>query len=123
MAQQNKKSPKLPNSGEKKEYICISNKTFLGWVLHLILDKLYKLGVRGKLFSFLISYFHDRRQCVKVGNSYSDFVTTRNGGPQGSTIVLFVFLLYINDICDVIHEREFALFMDDVALMIFDPNS
>ena len=89
----------------------------------LILDKLYKLGVRGKLFSFLISYFHNRRQCVKLGDKQSSFVTTRNGGPQGSTIVLFVFLLYINDICDSILECEFALFIDDVALMISDTSA
>lgn len=88
----------------------------------LIVDRLHKLGVHGRLFSCLLSYFHDRRQCVKIGDAQSDFVSTRNGGPQGSTIVLFVFLLYINDVCDSIHESEFALFIDDISLMICDPN-
>ena len=83
---------------------------------HLVIDKIYKLGVTGRLFKFLVSYFHDRKQCVRIGNTQSDFVV-------GSVIILFVFLLYINDICDCIHESEFALFMDDVALMISDTNS
>ena len=60
---------------------------------------------------------------MRVGSKYSDFITTRNGGPQGSVITLFCFLIYINDICDCIQESEFSLFIDDIALMISDTNS
>jgi len=80
----------------------------------LILDKLYKLGVRGKLFKFLTSYFYDRRQCVRVGDAQSDYVTTENGGPQGSVITMFCFLIYINDICACIQNSDYSLFMDDI---------
>jgi len=62
---------------------------------HLVIDKIYKLGVTGRLFKFLVSYFHDRKQCVRIGNTQSDFVVTKAGGPQGSVIILFfLFVIY-----------------------------
>ena len=108
-------------------YVCLAlldiSKAFDKLDRRLIIDKLYGLGVRGKLLVFVTGYFYDRSQCVRVGDCESTFVSTVNGGPQGSVITLFCFLLYINDICDHIHESEFALFMDDLALIIHDNNS
>jgi len=108
-------------------FVCLAlldiSKAFDKLDRRVIIDKLYDLGVRGRLLVFVIGYFYDRKQCVRVGESESTFVTTHNGGPQGSVITLFCFLLYINDICDHIQESEFALFMDDLALIIHDTSS
>ena len=61
----------------------------------LLFLKIHRMGVRGKLFRFLVSYFHGRRQRVRVGSCHSDYVETTLGGPQGSVIVLFVWLVYV----------------------------
>ena len=90
---------------------------------NLIIDKIYQIGIRGRLFSFIVSYFHSRRQRVRIGDTFSEYVDVRNGGPQGSVIVLFTWLIYINDICKMISESEFSLFMDDVVLLISDTDS
>ena len=82
----------------------------------LLLLKLHRLGVRGRLFQSVVAYFHDRRQFVKLGNCQSDSVVTRNGGPQGSVIVLFSWLVYINDLPDSIRKSLKALFVDDIFL-------
>ena len=39
----------------------------------VLVDKLYEMGVRGRLFDFLIGYFCGRQQRVRVGDSYSEF--------------------------------------------------
>ena len=88
----------------------------------ILLDKVWKIGIRDKLFVFLVAYFYNRQQRVKVGDHVSGYCTTRNGGPQGSVIVLFVWLIYINDISSKISECDFGLFVDDVILWLSDTN-
>ena len=46
-------------------------------------------GVEGMLFEVIVAYFGGRYQRVNVGHSFSDYVETRHGGPQGSVIMLF----------------------------------
>ena len=55
----------------------------------LLFQKLRNMGVENTLFRFLVSYFHSRCQRVCVDESFSDYVETVRGGPQGSVIVLF----------------------------------
>ena len=57
-----------------------------------------------------------------MGTSFSKFISTDTGGPQGSVIVLFVWLIYINDISRKISECDFGLFVDDVILWLSDTN-
>ena len=65
----------------------------------LLIQRLIEYGVHGLLLGSLIGYFFNREQRVRVGDSLSDFIVTRNGGPQGSVITLFCWLLYVNTIC------------------------
>ena len=88
----------------------------------VLLQKLWDMGVRDRLFVFLVAYFCDRQQRVRVGDSVSTFCRTWNGGTQGSVIVLFVWLIYINDISARISECDFGLFVDDVILWLSSPN-
>ena len=88
----------------------------------LLLHKLRKMGVTDRLFSLVAAYFCERRQRVKVGDSYSDFVLTKMGGPQGSVITLLVWLIYINDLSAVIRDAGCALFVDDVSLWLASPS-
>ena len=84
----------------------------------LLFRKLRDCGVRGRLFTFLVAYFASRRQRVRVGTYFSDYVETILGGPQGSVIILFCWLLYINDITLCMRESGNALFVDDVGLWL-----
>ena len=56
---------------------------------------------------------------MRVDNAYSDILVTNNGGPQGSVITLFAWLVYINDLAT---ESGSALFVDDVALWLSCPS-
>lgn len=88
----------------------------------VLLDILYKYGVRGKLFEMMVGFFHERFQRVRVGNSRSEYTTTPHGGPQGSVLTLFCWLLYINKICSLISNCKFGLFVDDIVLWVSDRN-
>ena len=57
----------------------------------------------------------DRRQAVVVNGIRSDFIKVQSGVPQGSVLGPYLFLVYINDLPDLLtaHARLFA---DDTAV-------
>ena len=89
----------------------------------ILIDILYKNGVKGRLFDFICGFFFERFQRVRVGQACSDFTRTPHGGPQGSVITLFCWLLYINSICSLISDSKFGLFVDDIVLWVSDSDS
>ena len=88
----------------------------------VLLQKLWKSGVKGRLFKFIVAFFYDRRQCVRVEDAFSDCVSTMHGGPQGSKLTLIFFLLYINDSSEGSRADGEAMFVDDLMLWITDTN-
>ena len=89
----------------------------------VLLDNLWEKGIRGKLFEFICGFFFNRRQRVHVGqDGVSKEVEPTNGGPQGSLIIMFCWLVYIDDLPEGVHHAGLSLFMDDVALWISHPN-
>ena len=67
---------------------------------------------------FLCAYFYNRRQQVRLGDEMSDEVHPVDGGPQGSVLVMFCWLLYIDDLPGVVKNCGVSLFMDHVALWV-----
>ena len=74
-------------------------------------------GINGTLLCWLKAFLTDRRQCVKVGNSYSDYVSVQSSVPQGSVLGPILFLLYVNDAPDICPAQvSMRLFADDIKL-------
>ena len=55
-----------------------------------------------------------------MNSSFSEYVETCHGGPQGSVIMLFAWLIYINDTADLIRESKKGMFVDDLSLYLAD---
>ena len=55
----------------------------------------------------------NRRQRVQVNDSYSDWGSATSGVPQGSVLGPLLFLIYINDIVDVVKHSNIKLYADD----------
>ena len=82
----------------------------------LLLKKLEHYGVRGVALKWLTSYLYKRKQFVQIGNTCSDLRDITCGVPQGSVLGPKLFIMYINDICNVSDIIKFILFADDTNL-------
>jgi hypothetical protein len=83
-----------------------------------LLTKLSNYGIRGNALNLISSYLSDRKQYVSVLNEKSSELPVKFGVPQGSVIGPLLFLLYINDICNITNMGEFILFADDTNIFI-----
>ena len=79
----------------------------------LLIAKLEVYGLDKSSLNYIYSYLTDRKQRIKVNNSYSEWCNIRNGVPQGSILGPLLFNIYINDIFYSISTSDIANYADD----------
>ena len=83
----------------------------------ILLNKLYKYGIRGSLLNWCRDCLTNRRQRVLVKGKVSDWLTVTSGVPQGSLLGPLFFMIYINDLPGVISgDGSFSKYADDSKL-------
>ena len=80
-----------------------------------LLSKLKGCGIQGKLLKWIENFLKNRKQRVQVNGSSSEWVDVTSGIPQGSVLGPLLFLIYINDLPDVVHSF-IKLFVDNAKL-------
>ena len=82
----------------------------------LLIHKLRSLGFGGNLLKWFRNYLTDRSQRVTVLGTTSDTLLVTSGVPQGSILGPALFLLYVNELPDVISSSQVAMFADDTKV-------
>ena len=77
--------------------------------------KLEGFGIKGQILQWLINFLSNRRQKVCINEEQSDWEQVLSGVPQGSVIGPVLFIIFINDMPDVVCSL-IQLFADDAKV-------
>ena len=82
-----------------------------------ILNDIHKLGLRGRLPTFIENFLFRAMQ-VRVGSSLSDYYDQEQGVPQGGVLSTTLFSIKINDIVKCLGNlTDCSLYVDDFCML------
>ena len=83
----------------------------------ILLKKLSKMGIQGKLLNWIKDFLTNKRyQTVLVNGKRSFLAEVLSGVPQGSVLGPLLFLIYINDLVDAVKASKVSSFADDTKI-------
>ena len=82
-----------------------------------LLYKLQKVGIKGDLLHWFANYLTDRKQRVVIRDQISHWGNIKAGVPQGSGLGPMLFLVYINDLAEVV-KCNLKMFAYDTCLYV-----
>lgn len=86
----------------------------------ILLDKLNKYGIRDTELKWFKSFLSNRKQFTCVNNIKSNITDNMYGVPQGSILGALLFIIYINDMPNVLDKSEMVLYADDTLIFTED---
>ena len=84
--------------------------------------KIDHYGIRGVANTWICSYLRNRSQYVCINDTSSECMKVTCGVPQGSILGPALFILYINDMCNVSMLMKSIVFADDTNLLYSGDN-
>jgi len=88
----------------------------------ILLDNLYRYGIRGIMLEWFSSYLKGRSQVTQTDGHVSPKELNPCGVPQGSVLGPLLLLIYINDIHKSSDKLNFFLFADDTTILFARKN-
>ena len=112
----------------KKWQSCLDHNEIVGTILmdlskaydclnhELLIAKMHAYGIGTKTLRLFYDYLKRRKQRVKIGSIFSDWLNILLGVPQGSILGPLLFNIFINDIISFVEICNICNFADDNSL-------
>ena len=84
----------------------------------ILLEKLFKYGIQGKIISWFCSYLTERRQYCRIDGECSKPLRITCGIPQGSCLGPLLFIIYLNDFEECLEFSSASMYADDTHTTI-----
>ena len=81
----------------------------------LLIAKLGAYGFSHSSLKYIYSYLSNRKQRIKVNNTFSEWCNIVSGVPQGSILGPLLFNIYVNDMFYFIRDSDIANYEDDTT--------
>ena len=85
---------------------------------YILLQKLEKIGIKGRLLQWIENFLTSRTQVVAVDGSLSEIEGVISGVPQGTVLGPLLFLVHIGDIDSTLRYATASSFADDTRIMM-----
>lgn len=106
------------NNNLKNILLCVDLSKAFDTINHaILLRKLDHYGLRGKINRWFASYLSNRVQRVRWQDHYSEEASIVYGVPQGSILGPVLFVLYVNDLPNIVEYGDVSLFADDSGVI------
>ena len=83
-----------------------------------LLTRLWTAGVVGSAWKFFKAYLSNCQQFVSIQGHSSSLLPVTSGVPQGSILGPMLFIIYINNLPDILQFTTCLLFADDTKLFL-----